>query len=220
LALSEQGVALVEYLDRGGVRGSRLARAGVEAVEDGGEVAARFRELSEYLAGRRTHLDWPLDLRLARSDFHRAVLRAAVEIPFGAVTSYGNLAAELGRPSASRAVAQALRWNPVPIVVPCHRIVGSSGALVGYAGSRLTLKQRLLGLEGVATTGGDAGARVRRERMYVRSGHDAEYCVPTCGSLASRTLSRLTLFARREGPEALGLAPCSDCRPDLHPLER
>ena len=75
-------------------------------------------------------------------------------------------------------------------------------------------------LEGVPVAG-DAGAlHVRRERLYVRSGHDAEYCLPTCGSLAARSLARLTLFARRESVEALGLAPCGDCRPDLHALER
>ncbi len=221
IAISDHGVALVEYVgDDSSLHASRLDRTrGVRAVEDGDEVGGFFRELSEYLAGRRTRLDWPLDMRLARSDFHRAVLRAASEIPFGAVTSYANLAAELGTPSASRAVAQALRWNPVPIVVPCHRIVGSTGALVGYAGSKVALKQRLLGLEGVATTGAEAGSRVVRERMYVRDGHDAEYCVPTCGSLAARPLSRLTLFTRRERAESLGLRPCTSCRPDLHPLD-
>jgi methylated-DNA-[protein]-cysteine S-methyltransferase len=221
IAISEHGVALVEYVDDSSPRHLWwLDRArDVRAVEDGDAIAGFRRELVEYLAGRRTRLDWPLDLGLARSDFHRAVLRTASEIPFGAVTSYANLAAELGKPSASRAVAQALRWNPVPIVVPCHRIVGSTGTLIGYAGSRVALKQRLLGLEGVATTGANAGSRVLRERMYVRDGHDAEYCVPTCGSIATRPLSRLTLFARRERAESLGLRPCTACRPDLHPID-
>ena len=133
IARSEQGVLLLEYLGRAHRPGaSRLRRlAGVELVEEGDDVDTLYRELSEYLAGRRTHLDWPLDLRLVQSDFHRAVLRATASIPYGAVVSYAGLAREIGRPRAVRAAAQALRWNPLPIVIPCHRVVGSSGALTG-----------------------------------------------------------------------------------------
>src|SRR5437867_1806747 len=111
---SEQGVSLVEYLgSRGDVRHSRLAHMrGVEAVEDGAEVEARYRELMEYLEGKRTRLEWPLDLRLVRSDFHRHVLSATSEIPYGAVTSYAGLACQVGKPTADR--------HPLP---PRHRDV-------------------------------------------------------------------------------------------------
>jgi len=222
IARSEEGVALVEYLGAAtSVRGSRLAgTAGVELEEDGVEVERLHTELVDYLAGRRSRLDWPLDLRLASSEFHRAVLAETARVPYGAVTSYTRIAHELGRPAAVRAVAQALRWNPLPIVVPCHRIVGASGSLTGYAGNRLALKQRLLSVEGVATRRDDHDLRVARDRMYVRDLDDREYCVPTCGSLAKKTLARLTLFGTREGAEAAGLAPCTTCRPDLHPLAR
>ncbi len=64
---------------------------------------------------------------------------------------------EVGKPSGARAVAQALRWNPLPIVVPCHRIVGADGALVGYAGNKVGLKERLLATEGVRTVAGQTG---------------------------------------------------------------
>ncbi|HET7342137.1 MAG TPA: methylated-DNA--[protein]-cysteine S-methyltransferase, partial [Methylomirabilota bacterium] len=150
LAASEHGVALVEYLGREGVRGSRLFRAeDVETREDGGALERLHGELLDYLAGRRTRLEWPLDLRFARSDFERAVLRATAAVPYGAVSSYTGIAGEVGKPSAVRAVAQALRHNPVPIVVPCHRIVGVGGDLVGYAGNRVNLKEHLLAVEGV-----------------------------------------------------------------------
>lgn len=220
LARSEQGVSLVEYVTGAGrAAAGRLARAaGLEAIEDGAELEALHGELLEYLAGRRARLGWPLDLRLARSGFHRAVLEATAAVPYGAVTSYASIAAGIGRPAATRAVAQALRWNPLPIVVPCHRIVGSTGALTGYAGRRIGLKQRLLAVEGVRTVRVAREPRVAREAMYVRDGDDREYCVPTCGSRASRTLARLTLFASRECAERTGLVPCTACRPDLHPI--
>ncbi len=222
IARSEHGVSLVEYLDAGaGLGASRLRGADdVEVTEDGGEIEALYRDLLEYLEGRRTRLDWPLDFRLARSDFHRRVLDAAAAIPYGAVTSYASLAREIGQPSAARAVAQALRTNPLPIVVPCHRIVGASGALVGYAGDKVSLKQRLLAVEGVPTARVRADVRVARDAMYAYHQGDTEYCLPTCGSLASRTLAELTLFASRECAEAAGLGPCTTCCPDLHPISR
>jgi methylated-DNA-[protein]-cysteine S-methyltransferase len=219
IARSEEGVTLVEYLGPEGVRGSRLSRiASLEALDDSGDVEPLHRELVEFVTGERRRLDWPLDWRLATSGFQRDVLRATAALPYGAVTSYGHLARELGRPHAVRAVAQALRHNPLPIVVPCHRVIGGSGGLTGYAGSRIDLKQRLLSVEGIPTASDRATARIVRAGMYVRADADPEYCLPTCGSLATLPLARLTLYAARESAESVGLRPCSGCRPDLHPL--
>jgi methylated-DNA-[protein]-cysteine S-methyltransferase len=223
IARSEHGVSLVEYL--GGstdFRTSRLSRAsGVEAIEDGAEIERLYRELMEYLEGRRMQLEWPLDLRLARSDFHQAVLRATATIPYGAVISYGHLASHIGKPSATRAVAQALRWNPLPIIVPCHRIVGTSGLLTGYAGDKFGLKQRLLAVEGVPTVGARHNSRVARHALYHYDENDQrEYCLPTCGSIARRPLARITLLSSRERASALGLVPCTTCRPDLHAISQ
>ena len=220
IAKSEQGVVLVEYLDsvRGAAASRALRRAGVEIIEDVTETETFYQQILEYLAGERTRLGWPLDLRLASSDFQREVLHATAALPYGAVTSYARLAREIGRPTATRAVAQALRHNPLPLVVPCHRVVGGTGALTGYAGDKLELKERLLALEGVPVAHTHREPRITRDAMYVRADHDTEYCVPTCGSLSTLPLWRLTLFATRERAESSGLAPCSSCRPDLHPL--
>lgn len=222
IATSEDGVALVRYLDRGAAALPRwLARApGVEMVRDGAAIERLSGELREYLEGGLEQLGWRLDLRLAPSPFHREVLQAAAALPRGAVTSYARLAFEIGRPAAVRAVAQALRRNPLPIVVPCHRVVGSSGTLTGYAGNRIMVKERLLALERIPLERGRGESRVVRDAMYVRGGDDADYCLPTCGSLPFMTLARLTLFASRAGAEAAGLRPCESCRPDLHPLAR
>ncbi|HSE04078.1 MAG TPA: methylated-DNA--[protein]-cysteine S-methyltransferase [Methylomirabilota bacterium] len=219
IARSEQGVALVQYLPAGGSLPAHVSRLlGDEAVEDRAATEALRAELVEYLEGRRARLDWPLDLRRTRGDFQRRVLEATAALPYGAITSYGGIAARIGAPSAVRPVAQALRWNPLPIVIPCHRVIGSSGTLTGYAGRQVGLKQRLLAVEGVKTVAVRDDFTIDRERMYTMVTGDREYCVPTCGSLLSEPLSRLTLFGTRERAEAAGLEPCTSCRPDLHPL--
>jgi methylated-DNA-[protein]-cysteine S-methyltransferase len=220
LARSEQGVALVEYLDRGTTARALATRrlGGLELVEGGAEESALARDLEEYLHGRLVRLDWPLDFRLARSGFQRAVLEATAAVPYGAVVSYTGVAREIGRPAAVRAVAQALRWNPVPIVVPCHRVVGRSGALTGYAGSRTDRKRTLLALEGVPVVRAHGDLEVARGAMYVRMPGDPEYCLPSCPSVESLTANTPVFFASRERAEAAGLAPCTTCRPDLRPL--
>lgn len=219
IARSELGVSLVRYL---GGRGSAATEAhrllGQAGIEDRTATEALYADLVEYLEGRRTRLDWPLDLRGARSDFQRRVLEATAQLPYGAVASYAGIARRIGAPAAARPVAQALRWNPLPIVIPCHRVIGSSGALVGYAGKKVALKQRLLAIEGVRAVPAQGDFRVRRDAMYTLHVGESEYCLPICGSLAGRPLSELMLFGSRERAEAAGLAPCTSCRPDLHPL--
>jgi methylated-DNA-[protein]-cysteine S-methyltransferase len=221
IARSEEGVSLIEYLDtaQDGPR-SRVARtAGLELIEDGAEIEALYRDLLEYLDGARTRLEWPLDLRLARSDFQREVLRATATVPYGAVTSYRGIADEIGQREAVRAVAQALRHNPLPIVVPCHRIVGTGGDLTGYAGRHLGLKERLLAVEGVPTDHAPARPKVARRALYHYDPNDQRmYCLPTCGAIAQRPIGEVKLFASQAGAAALGLVPCSDCRPDLFPI--
>ncbi|MGH2739087.1 MAG: methylated-DNA--[protein]-cysteine S-methyltransferase [Actinomycetota bacterium] len=106
------------------------------------------RELDEYFAGRRQTFDLPLDWSLV-AGFHRSVLRTTARIPFGAVASYGEVARRAGSPRAARAAGNALAGNPVPIVVPCHRVVAAGGALGGYTGG-LDRKRFLLDLEGVS----------------------------------------------------------------------
>jgi methylated-DNA-[protein]-cysteine S-methyltransferase len=107
------------------------------------------RELTEYFEGSRTRFDIPVDLRIA-ADFRLRVMHALARVPYGTVTTYGALAAKAGRPAAARAVGTMMNRNPVPIVLPCHRVVGASGSLVGYGGG-LERKERLLQLEGVLT---------------------------------------------------------------------
>ncbi len=106
------------------------------------------RELCAYAEGRCKEFDLPVDLSAARP-FQRAVLTAIAKIPFGETRSYGWVARAIGKPGAARAVGQALHTNPIPIIIPCHRIVASDGSLGGYGGG-LPMKIKLLRLEGVA----------------------------------------------------------------------
>lgn len=219
IAATEHGISLVEYVGRSDGSDSWLLRQRqIEPEADRAPLERFHGELIDYLAGRRTRLDWPLDYRFCRSDFQRDVLQATTRIPYGAVSSYAGIAGDIGRPKAVRAVAGALRRNPVPIVIPCHRIVGSGGSLVGYSGTRIDLKERLLDVEGVRIGHRHRHAEIDRTAMYAWDRRDRVYCLPTCGTISERPIGAVTLFASAREAETLGLAPCGDCRPDLHPL--
>lgn len=133
---SPAGVHRVEFLDdpsheeRHGVRLS--VGADLPARRDAEGAAAAIEQLREYFAGARTTFD--LTLAPRGTAFQRQVWLALRPIPYGVTTSYGAIAASIGRPTASRAVGAANGQNPIAIVVPCHRVIGSTGALTGYGG--------------------------------------------------------------------------------------
>ena len=154
---SELGPLLVAVTDRGLARISfdpepereleSLARlAGPRVLRAPRALDETRRELDDYFAGRRTAFDLDLDLR-GLPEFTLRVLRELAKIPYGQTATYGELAERAGNPRASRAVGTVMNRNRIPIVLPCHRIVGSSGELVGYGGG-LARKERLLRLEG------------------------------------------------------------------------
>ena len=109
-------------------------------------LVAAIAQLDDYFAGRRTSFDLPLDLE-AGTPFQQSVWRALLAIPHGATTNYGALSREIGAPAAARAVGAAVGRNPLSVVVPCHRVLGTGGSLTGYAGG-LDRKSALLRLEG------------------------------------------------------------------------
>ena len=109
-------------------------------------LRAAMTQLADYFAGRRRGFELPLDLQHGTA-FQQAVWQALLAIPAGATTSYGELGQRIGKPAASRAVGAAVGRNPLSIVVPCHRVLGTGGALTGYAGG-LHRKSALLRLEG------------------------------------------------------------------------
>jgi methylated-DNA-[protein]-cysteine S-methyltransferase len=126
---------------------ARLARrVSPRVLEAAAPTDAARRELEEYFDARRHAFDLGIDRRLI-GEFAWSVLRATSRVGFGELATYGQIAERIHRPNAARAVGRALGSNPIPIVIPCHRIVGSGGSLTGYAGG-LPRKQTLLRLEG------------------------------------------------------------------------
>lgn len=113
--------------------------------DDGNRILVETeRQLKEYFAGKRREFDLRLEMR--GTPFQKSVWEALLGIPYGETRSYGEIAKQIGRPSASRAVGAANGQNPIPIVVPCHRVIGSTGKLTGFGGG-LDVKEKLLGLE-------------------------------------------------------------------------
>ena len=147
VAATPRGVCRISYDSDPDAQAESLARAyGVRVLRAPRAVDDVKRELDEYFDGKRAEFDLALDLTGA-ADFTRDVLGELSRVPFGEVTTYGHLAAQVGRPRAARAVGTVMNRNPIPIVLPCHRVVGSTGSLVGYAGG-LDRKEQLLRLEG------------------------------------------------------------------------
>ena len=122
-------------------------RVSPRVVKAPGKVAPVARELDEYFAGHRQAFDVPVDWSLV-GPYARKILRATAAIPFGQVSTYREVARKAGNPAASRAAGNALGSNPIPVVVPCHRVLRTNGGLGGYAGG-LEVKELLLRLEGV-----------------------------------------------------------------------
>lgn len=141
LAATGRGLAGVYFENHRHFKGS----AGWQQDDEHAVLLQAQRQLQEYFAGRRRAFNLPLDLS-AGTPFQQAVWQALLQIPFGATASYGELARSIHKPSAVRAVGAANGRNPVSIIVPCHRVIGGSGALTGYAGG-LANKQVLLTLE-------------------------------------------------------------------------
>ena len=145
VAATSRGLCRISYYAEEEVVERLAAQFGARVLRSPRPVEPVRRQLDEYFEGRRTEFD--LELDLAVPEFHRLVLGELARVPFGETTTYGTLAKRVDHPSAARAVGTVMNRNPIPIVLPCHRVIGANGSLVGYAGG-LEIKRRLLALEG------------------------------------------------------------------------
>ena len=150
LAATDLGLTRLAFESEGhdAVLDSLATRVGSRILRDDRRFDALARELDDYFSGRRRTFDTPVDLRLAHG-FRLEVLQRLRDIPYGHTESYAHVAASAGNPRAVRAVGSACATNPVPIVVPCHRVVRSDGGLGGYLGG-LAAKRLLLEVEAAA----------------------------------------------------------------------
>jgi methylated-DNA-[protein]-cysteine S-methyltransferase len=147
VATTERGLCRIAYDAEPDLEAERLAKTfGVRVLRSAKLLDPARRELDEYFDGRRRNFDLAVDVDLL-ADFHRRVLAELARVPYGEVVTYGELAARAERPRAARAVGTVMNRNPLPIVLPCHRVIGANGNLTGYGGG-LERKEALLRLEG------------------------------------------------------------------------
>jgi O-6-methylguanine DNA methyltransferase len=211
VAWNGRGVSAVDAAGDPAEFEQRFQRAAGRPIRPAGAIAPRLeRALARRLSGdRRAALE--LDLR-GRTEFERAVLSKALEIPRGEVRPYSWVAAEIGRPLAVRAVGTALAHNPVPLVVPCHRVVRSDGLIGQYSLGGPGNKRAILAAEGLDAD--ELEELARAGIRYVGSDTTRIYCLPSCHN-ARRISDRHRVPLRSvAASEASGYRACRECRPD------
>jgi methylated-DNA-[protein]-cysteine S-methyltransferase len=150
VAVTDQGVCEVSYLTHHDAYAPvhEMESRSILASERQASIGPAVEQLEDYFSGARDRFDLGVDLH-GLTPFTRGVLEATSHVPYGKVTSYGRIAGQIGNPKASRAVGNALGRNPIPIIIPCHRIVLSNGDLGWYTGGT-DIKRSLLGIEGIS----------------------------------------------------------------------
>ena len=153
IAVSEQGLAAVEWSQDEADFSAYLAKRFMRPAQPDFEKAAPvLHQLDQYLQGSRKTFNLPIDWSLLRL-FQRKVLKIIFAIPYGQTRTYGDIAHEIGNPRAARAVGRVNATNPMPLVIPCHRVIGGDGKLHGYGGGEgLPTKEWLLKMEGAVLT--------------------------------------------------------------------
>ena len=210
VAFNGLGISAVESAESGPAFEARLLAGHGRRAHRLDELPPRLaRAIQRRLAGDR-RVNIRLDLR-GHSDFEKDVWMKALEIPRGEVRPYGWIAAEIGRPKAVRAVGTALGHNPVPLIVPCHRVVRSDGMLGQYSLGGPANKRALLASEGLDPDGMEGLARsgVR----YIGSDTTRIFCLPTCHNAKRISARHQVSFRSASAGTAAGYRACRECRP-------
>jgi O-6-methylguanine DNA methyltransferase len=212
VAITSRGIVLNHYLVDGDDLAVTIAklRFELDLVNDPRTISEVGGEIRRYLAGEAKALRQKVDFTLLASPFQKKVLHKLQEVPRGAVVSYQALGAAAGAPKGARAVGNAMHNNPVPIYVPCHRVIAAGGRIGGYGGG-IPRKLQLLRSEGFAL----AEAAVRLPDNVV-CGHKGTqiYCRTDCRTAARVERSRIFFFADSTGARQAGMRPCKICQPD------
>ena len=211
VAWNGRGVSLVAQADSSAAFESRFRSEVGRPIRPVATIPPRLeRSLVRRLAGDR-RATVPLDLR-NRTPFERAVWSKALEIPRGEVRPYGWIAAEIGRPRAVRAVGSALAHNPVPLVVPCHRVVRSDGLIGQYSLGGPSNKRTILAAEGLDP---DEQERLAKAGIrFIASDTTRIYCLPSCHTARRMGDAHRVPFRGATDPAAAGYRACRECRPD------
>jgi methylated-DNA-[protein]-cysteine S-methyltransferase len=210
VAESARGLLAVQFLDVPEAPDSLAAmRESFDVVEDPQTAARIGREIDRYLKGDMHALDRPVDLSLVRSDFQRrALMRLRRAVPPGSVITYQALAAAVGAPSGQRAIGNTMAINPVPLYVPCHRVIKSDGTIGNYGGG-VPRKIKLLRAEGFSV------ARDHRLPAGSVMGHLVThiFCRPQCHAAMRADPAKSVIFANSRRAQSAGLRACKLCRP-------
>lgn len=220
IGATHKGVVLVEFVRPNDPDCLPRFQQHFTVDRSGTQTARLVQQLKEYFGGQRQQFDWTVDDSFMRSDFQREVLQATAEIPYGTVVTYQGIADIIEQPKAVRAVAQALRHNPVPIHIPCHRVLGSDGRLTGYAGNLVDLKQRILETEGIPVVATAKGPAIEKKHMYVGWRQRTSFCRPDCHTLKEQLAGERVLIPSQARARELGYEPCETCHPQLYPLDK
>jgi methylated-DNA-[protein]-cysteine S-methyltransferase len=209
-AESPRGLVALTYLDTSdGAATLAALKKRFDLIEDPAAAARILDEIERHLAGDREATEHhPIDLSLVVSPFQRRALTRLREVPAGSVVTYQGLAAAIGSPSSQRAVGTSMATNPVPIYVPCHRVIKSDGRIGNYGGG-VERKLKLLCAEGFEV---DRGDRVPPQAVY---GHwqSRIFCQPTCSAVRRAERKKWIIFTDSNHARGAGMRACKLCRP-------
>ncbi len=209
VAEGEHGILAIHFLDTGAGEDPRpILRKRFDVIEDQAAAERIGEEIRRFVAGDSRALRHPIDLSLVASPFRRRALSKLRQVPLGSVVTYQSLAAAVGAPDAQRAIGSTMATNPVPIYVPCHRVIRSDGTIGNYGGG-VERKIRLLRAEGF-----EVGQDLRLPAAAV-FGHQRThiFCRPTCSAAQRADRARMVIFADPERARRAGLRACKICRP-------
>ncbi len=209
VAQGPRGIVAIHYLERDDWDATlRALRQKFDVVEDQRAAAGIGDEIRRFLGGDPDALRHEIDLSMVESAFQRRALSRLRQVPRGSVVTYQGLAAAIGAPDGQRAVGNTMASNPIPIYVPCHRVIRSDGSIGNYGGG-VERKLRLLRAEGFAV-GKDlrlpAAAVFGHQRTHI-------FCRPDCSAALRANRARMVIFANPENARRAGLRACKVCRP-------
>ena len=209
VGLSGRGIVMIHFLKTAAdpAHATARLRRDFDPVPDQSAVQPVRNELDRFLAGDQAALRSDIDLSLVKGSFQRRVLERLLEVGPGAILSYSSLAAWAGAPNASRAVGGAMHDNPIPVYVPCHRVVRSDLSLGGYGGG-LDVKHKLLSVEGFSFT--PAGLVAQDAAVWGNRGTQI-FCRPGCRALARADRNNAILFRDASRASGVGMRACRIC---------
>lgn len=209
IAVGPNGLLMVRYLQvQSTSQGIAILRLKFDPVEDAQAAEQVGDQIRRFLAGEHDALGYRADLSLVAGNFQRRALERLAEVPLGAVVTYHALAATIGTPNSQRAVGNAMAANPIPIYVPCHRVVRSDG-IIGHYGGGTQCKVELLRTEGFAI---DKSLRIPAQAVC---GHRVTqiFCKLDCAAARRADPTKMLIFAGPESARHAGMRACRLCHP-------